>query len=66
MTWKSWLNCSCHKQQLFNLVQIIQSFYIYLHFLYIHRYLYITNITPHSPDDGSVEPKRYNVDLVPQ
>ena len=24
--------------------------------------LNITNITPHSPDDGSVEPKRYSVD----
>ena len=23
----------------------------------------ITNITPHDPDDGSVEPKRYSVDF---
>ena len=25
--------------------------------------LKIANITPHGPDDGSVEPKRYSVDL---
>ena len=25
---------------------------------------YIANITPHSPDDGSVEPKRYSVDFL--
>ena len=29
----------------------------------IHRWLKIANITPHLPDVGSVEPKRYSVDL---
>ena len=52
--------------QLFHVIQLFQSFYIFLHFLYIHCYLYITNITPHSPDDGSAEPKRYSVDFIPQ
>ena len=33
-------------------------------FLNIHRWLNITNITPHGPDDGSVEPKRYSVDFL--
>ena len=32
-------------------------------FLNIYRWLKIVNITPHGPDDGSVEPKRYRVDL---
>ena len=27
------------------------------------HYLKIVNITPHGPDDGSAEPKRYSVDL---
>ena len=31
--------------------------------LNIHRWLNIANITPHVPDDGSVEPKRYSVDF---
>ena len=31
--------------------------------LFIHpSTLNITNKTPHSPDDGSAEPKRYSVD----
>ena len=34
-----------------------------LHFLNIHCWLKIANITPHGPDDGSVELKRYSVDL---
>ena len=33
-------------------------------FLNIQRWLNITNITPHGPDDGSVEPKRYSVDFL--
>ena len=41
--------------QLFHVIQLFQSFYLFLHFLYIHRYLNITNITPRSPDDGSAE-----------
>ena len=52
--------------QLFHVIQLFQSFYIFLHFLYIYRYLKITIITPHSPDDGSAEPKRYSVDFVSQ
>ena len=24
----------------------------------------ITNVIPHSPDDGSLEPKRYSVDFI--
>ena len=37
--------------------------FLYFAFLNIHRWLKIVNITPYGPDDGSVEPKRYNVDL---
>ena len=32
-------------------------------FLNIHRWLNISNMIPHVPDDGSVEPKRYCVDF---
>ena len=52
--------------QLFHVIQLSQSFYIFLLFLYIHRYLNITNITTYSPEDGSAEPKRYCVDFVSQ
>ena len=37
--------------------------FLYFAFLNIHRWLKIANITPHGPDDGSVEPKPYSVDL---
>ena len=37
--------------------------FLYFAFLNIHRWPNIANITPHGPDDGSVEPKRYSVDL---
>ena len=37
--------------------------FLYFAFLNIHRWLNIANITPHGPDDGSVEPKRYSVDF---
>ena len=40
-------------------------FYI-LHFLHIHRWFNITNIIPHRPDDGSLEPKRCSVDFASQ
>ena len=33
-------------------------------FLNIHRWYNITNIVPNSPDDGSLELKRYNVDFA--
>ena len=36
----------------------------YLAFLNIYRWLNIANITPHGPDDGSVEPKCYSVDFL--
>ena len=39
------------------------DFYI-LHFLQIHSWFNITNIIPHSPDDGSLESKRYRVDFA--
>ena len=38
------------------------GFYI-LHF---YCWFNITNIIPHSPDDVSLEPKRYSVDLASQ
>ena len=37
--------------------------FLYFAFLNINRWLNIANITPHCPDDGSVEPKRYCVDF---
>ena len=30
----------------------------------IHRWFNVTNIIPHSPDDGQLEPKRYSVDFA--
>ena len=36
---------------------------MYFLFLNIHRWLNIANITPHGPDDGSVETKHYCVDF---
>ena len=35
-------------------------------FLNIDHGFNITNIIPHSPDDGSFEPKCYSVDFVSQ
>ena len=49
--------------QLFFVIQISLGIYI-LHFLHTHRWFNITNIIPRSPDDGSLEPKRYNVDFT--
>ena len=40
--------------------------FLYFEFLNIHRWFNITNITPHSPDDGSFEPKRCSVDFASQ
>ena len=37
--------------------------FFYFPFLNIHKKLKIVYITPHGPDDGSAEPKRYSVDL---
>ena len=43
------------------------SKFLYIFKLFIHpSILNITNINPHSPDDGSAEPKRYSVDFVSQ
>ena len=49
----------------FLLYKFSLDFYI-LHFLHIHRLFNITNIIPHSPDDGSLTPKLYNVDFASQ
>ena len=46
---------------------LLYNFSKFLHIftLFIHpSTLNITNITPHSPDDGSAEPKRYSVDWL--
>ena len=32
----------------------------------MHRWFNITNIIPHSLEDGSLEPKRYSVDFASQ
>ena len=39
--------------------------YNFTHFIH-PSILNITNITPHSPDDGSAEPKPHSVDFVSQ
>ena len=49
--------------QLFLLYNFYKFLYIFT--LFIHpSTLNITNKTPHSPDDGSEEPKRYSVDWL--
>ena len=41
------------------------SKFLYIFTLFIHpSTLNVTNITPHSPDDGSAEPKHYSVDWL--
>ena len=40
--------------------------FLYFVFLNIYRWFNITNIIPHSPDEGSLESKRYSVDLASQ
>ena len=49
----------------FLLYKFSLGFYI-LHFLHIHHWFNITNIIPHSPDDGSLESKCYSVDFASQ
>ena len=39
---------------------------LYFVFLNIHRWFNISNIIPHSSDDGSLEPKRSSVDFASQ
>ena len=57
---------SCHKLPTFFLLyKFYLGFYI-LHFLRIHCWFNITNIILYSPDDGSLEPKRFSVDLASQ
>ena len=46
-------------------IQIFRRF-LYFAFLNIHRWFNIIDIIPHCPDDGSLEPKRYNVDFASQ
>ena len=38
--------------------------FLYFAFLNMRRWFNITNIIPHRPDDGSLEPKRYSVDFA--
>ena len=38
--------------------------FLYFAFSNIHHWLKIANITPHGPEDGSVEPKDYSVDFT--
>ena len=52
--------------QLFLVIQIFPSFFYILHFLHIHPWFNITSIIPHSPDDSSLEPKRYSVNFASQ
>ena len=40
-----------------------ENLYTNFTFLNIHCWINIANITPHDPDDGSVESKRYSVDF---
>ena len=49
----------------FFVIQIFPRF-LYFAFLNIHRWFNITNIIPLSPDDGSLEPKRYSIDFASQ
>ena len=51
------------KRPTFSCFQFSPGF-LYFAFLNIHRWLNIADITPHGPDDGSVEPKRYSVDFT--
>ena len=40
---------------------------MFLYFALLNiRWFNITNIIPHIPDDGSLEPKRYSVDFASQ
>ena len=45
--------------------QIFPGF-LYFVLLNIHCWFNNTNIIPNSPDDGSLEPKRYSVDFASQ
>ena len=51
--------------QLFLVIQIFPKF-MYFALLNIRRRFNIINIIPHCPDDGSLVPKRYNVDFASQ
>ena len=57
---------SCHKRPTSFLLYLFSLGFYILPFLHIHRWFNITNIIPHSPDDGSLEPKRYSVDFALQ
>ena len=53
------------------ILSLTANFFLYkfsyiLHLLHTHRWFNITNIILHSPDDGSLEPKRYTVDFASQ
>ena len=57
---------SYHKRPTFFLLFTFSLRFYILHILPIHRWFKITNIIPHSPDDGSLEPKRYRVNYASQ
>ena len=40
--------------------------FLYFVLLNIHHWFNISNIISHSPDGGSLEPKRYSVDFASQ
>ena len=42
----------------------MKLFFLYFSLLNIHRWFNITNIIPHNPDNGLLEPKRYSVDFA--
>ena len=48
------------------LVILIFPRFLYFLLLSLHRWFNMINIIPHSPDDGSIEPKRYRVDFASQ
>ena len=65
---KSWLFMTRKIGRLINesafvSLKYVPNFYIFLHFLYIHRHV-TSLIIPLSPDDGSAEQKRYSVDWL--
>ena len=41
-------------------------YFLYFALLNLHRWFNITNIIPHSTDDGSLEQKHYSVDFASQ
>ena len=60
----TYINIYTHRQA-HKITCVYIYIYIYIYILLTKMYwLNIANITPHSPDDGSVEPKHYSVDFL--